>query len=785
MIDALLLRPLPVASPKHLYALGSEEKDENGQAVVGYSFDYPGFRELRAAVKDQASLMAISYPQRINLTYSSEDARERVNLQYVSGWTFAEFGLQPALGRLLTEADDLTPHSHPYVVLSYDYWSTRFGKDPHVLGRTFRAGNDVYEVVGVAPAGFTGTEPGTFTDLFAPIMMYNSDAFENQNWHWFTPWVRVRSGFDVGAVRERLRAALVLHREDQVKTQASLTPREIKEYVSAPVLLTPAGAGVSDLQRAYGRSLVILGSLVAMVLLIACVNVANLKTAQAAARSREMALRVSIGAGRSRLVQLVLIESAWIAAMASVLGSVFAWRAAPFVVGLINPVDQPVRLDLPADFRVTAFSILLTMLATMLFGLAPALRASGIQPASALKGGDDSYSRERFTHGLLAAQVAFCVVVLALTGLFVTTFERLAGQPLGFSSARVITLESVTRTGQGQRPDLWYQVTDHLRSLPRVASAAVAGFALMSGTGWNQNVWANGHSSQGSPPPWFLAVSPSWLDTMRIPLLEGRDFRPNDIFPSVAIVNQTFAHRYFDGQSPVGKSLEMIRDSKKRVRVQIVGLAADARYTGMRGPIAATVYVPFRSLNEAGAPQMESWATFIVRTKDSNPLALASSLRQEVKRARSEFRVANIRTQDELVRSQTVRERLLATLSLFFGVMALVLAGVGLYGVLNYAVTRRRRELGIRIALGADAKDIAGLIALPVFAMIALGVAAGLALVVSTERFIVSLLFEVKATDASMLLWPLFAIAAAGALAALPAVVRAVRIDPAALLRWE
>jgi putative ABC transport system permease protein len=784
MIDALLLRPLPVADPDHLYALGSVRKDEfNGQTEVQYSFDYPGFRQLRAAVKDQASLMAISYPQRINLTYSSDDAMERVYLQYVSGWTFAEFGLKPALGRLLTEADDLAPHSHPYAVLSYDYWSARFGKDPHVLGLAFRTGNDVYQVVGVAPAGFTGTEPGTFTDLYAPTMMYNPEALGNQNWHWFTPWVRVRPGFDVSAVRERLRAALVLHRKEQAKAWPTGTPREIDEYVSAPVVLTSAEAGVSALQRAYARSLVILGLLVAMVLLIACVNVANLRIAQAAARAREMALRVSIGGGRARLVQLVLVENAWIAAMASALGAVFAWRAAPFVVGLINPVDQPVRLDLPTDFRITAFSVLLTLLVTMLFGLAPALRASGIQPASALKGGDDLHSRQRFTHGLLAAQVAFCVVVLMLTGLFVTTFQRLASQPLGFSSARVITLESVTPTGQ--RPDFWYQIADHLRSLAHVEDAAVAGFALMSGSGWNQNVWANGHSPEGDRLPWFLGVSPSWLDTMRIPLLQGRDFRPGDVFPSVAIVNQTFARRYFGVQSPVGKSLETILGAKKRVRVQIVGLAADARYTGMRGPIPATVYVPFRSLNEVGAPQMESWATFVVRTKDPNPMTLASSLRQEVKRARSEFRVANIRTQDELVRSQTIRERLLATLSLFFGLMALVLAGIGLYGVLNYAVTRRRHELGIRIALGARTKDVAGLIAMPIFALIALGTATGLVFAISTERFIASLLFGVKATDASMLLWPILALLAGAFLAALPAVVRAVRIDPATLLRSE
>jgi len=280
----------------------------------------------------------------------------------------------------------------------------------------------------------------------------------------------------------------------------------------------------------------------------------------------------------------------------------------------------------------------------------------------------------------------------------------------------------------------------------------------------------------------FLGISPSWFETMRIPLLGGRQFRSDDAFPSVAIVNQTFARRYFDGQSPVGRTLETASDGK-RVQVQIVGLAADARYLDMRGLIPATVYVPFRNLSEDWIP--DTSAALNVRTKNPNSTALAPLLRQEVRQARSEFRVDSIRTQDELVRAHTIRERLLATLSAFFGVMALVLAGVGLYGVLNHAVTQRQRELGIRIALGAAARDIARRVAVPVLSMIVVGVGAGLAIGVSTEQFIETLLFDVKATDPSMLAWAAFAIVAAAFLAALPPVIRAVRIDPATLLRTE
>ena len=778
LIDALLLRPLAVSDPGSLYVLGSVQ-NENGQTTIQESFNYPGFRLLRAAVKDQASMMAISYPNRSSLTYGSDEDMERVYVQYVSGWTFAEFGLQPALGRLFTESDDLTPGAHPYAVLSHDYWTRRFGKDPQVLGRKFRNGNTAFEVAGVAPAGFTGTEPGTFTDLFIPAMMYDARALESPGWQWFRPWVRLSSGSSLEGVRERLQAAMLVHRQERVKGQRGRPTREIEEYLSAPIVLTPASGGASLLQQTYRRSLVMIGLLVAIVLLIACVNVANLMTAQAAARVREMALRVSIGAGRARLIQLVLMESAWTGFAASGLGIAFAWWAAPFTLGMINPVDTPVRLDLPADLRVTAFALTLTLLVTMLFGLAPALQASGVRPAGALKGAGDGRSRHRLMNTLVAAQVAFCVVVQLVAGLFVSTFDRLTDQPLGFSPARVIILQSVAPAPQ--RPDLWYQVADHLSSLPGVESASVSTFALMSRGSYDRDVRANGRTPEG-PPPVFLGISSGWFETMRIPLLGGRQFRPGDAFPSVAIVNQTFARRYFDGQSPVGRNLETASDGKS-VPVQIVGLAADARYSDMRGPIPATVYVPFRNLSADWIP--DTSAAINVRTKNADPAALAAVLRQEVRRANSGFRVDSMRTQEELVRAHTIRERLLATLSVFFSVTALVLAGVGLYGVLDYAVTQRRRELGIRIALGAGAADIASRVTASVLVMIAFGVAAGLAIGVSTEQFIDSLLFQVKATDPAMLIWAAFAIAAAAFLAALPAVIRAIRTDPATLLRSE
>ncbi len=389
LIDALFLRPLPVAHPEQLYTLTYPYLFE-GQIYSTDGFNYPAFSGLRAAVKDRAELMCISFPQRIDLTFDSDQDTERVWRQYVSGWMFGEFGLKPALGRLLSANDDLTAGAHPYAVISYDYWSRRFGKDPGIIGRTFHTGgNDILEIIGFAPQGFTGTDPGTFTDIFVPNMM-NAQAIGNVNWNAYKIWMRPKPGAGIDEIRARLSAALRSYRQEEVKAWAVARPKQDRDFfIAAPLSLEPAANGRSNTQRGYRRALAIFVVLVSSVLLIACANVANLLTAQAAARAREMALRISIGAGRARLIQLVLMEGACLAVAASALGLAFSRWAAPFIVGRLSSPDQPVRLTLHMDWRVTIFALLLTFAVTLLFGLAPALRASSTKPVVALKGGDD------------------------------------------------------------------------------------------------------------------------------------------------------------------------------------------------------------------------------------------------------------------------------------------------------------------------------------------------------------------------------------------------------------
>lgn len=771
LVDALLLRPLPVRDADRLYAMILRGVGPDGSVRDGEYGEYPQFLLMREAVKADAELIAVSETDRVDLTFGSDKDMERAQRQFVSGWMFNAFGLRPALGRLLSGHDDRALKTSPVAVLSYDYWSRRFGRDPGVIGRKFQLGSDLYEIIGVAPEGFTGTEPGTFTDIFLPCTMYEGAAHDD--WSWFRTFIQMKPGGSQTRVRERLQTIWTAIQTERAKGFTSWPSERRAKYLQQQIVLKPAGAGLSSTQHDYRIALLCIGVIVALVLLIACLNTANLLTAQAAARMQEMALRVSIGAGKSRLIQLVIVESTLLAGLATGAGCLFAWWSAPFIVARINPPDHPARLSLPADWRVLAFLAVLSAGATLLFGLLPALRASSTNPALALKGGDRPHSRQRLMYGLVAAQVAFCFVVHFAADVFVTTLRQLSNQPTGFSSERVLVLETVAKIEQPV--ELWLQTADRLRDLSGVESVAVADAALFGGSTSNGFV-ATGGNAPSPVLALFLGISPGWLQTMKIPLLKGRDLRRTDTAQNAALVNLAFAKEYFHDLEPVGKSF-----TRGKLTFRVVGLVANARYRNLREPMPPVAYIP---LGSPSAHPVRN-ATFLVRTRNPNPYALASLLRQEVTRARSELRVSNVRTQVELNEAQTVRERLLAALAVFFAGVALFLAGIGLYGVLDYSVLQRRRELGIRIAIGATAKEIALQISLGIFVMVALGSAIGGAVGLLLEPRIKTLLYQVRPSDLGVLTVPLLGIILITLLSAMPAIIRGIRIDPVEMLRAE
>jgi putative ABC transport system permease protein len=780
LIDAILLRPLPVAHPENLYSLARISNTFDGQPQDFDGWAYPDFQLMRNAAKDRAKLIAISYDERVDLTYKSDQEIEKAHVAYVSGDMYSSFGIQPALGRVLTDSDDLVPGAQPVAVISHDYWTRRFANDPNVLGKTFRIGNDLFQIVGVSRPPFSGTEPGAMIDIFMPTMMNPSVTRKGSTWHRI--FAIVKPGVAIEPLRANLDAVSRAFETERSKSWTNETPEEIARFIDQKLYFSSASSGASGFQQDNRRALLALSVLVFLVLLIASVNVANLMTAQASARAREMALRVSIGAGRRHLLQLVLIESAIIALLSSALGAFFAAWSAPFVIGNINPPDNPVRLALPADWRVLLFGAILTLFVTCVFGLLPALRASAIQPARALKGGDFPHGRNHLLHALIAAQVAFCFLVLFVSGLFVSTFKQLSQQPLGFTTDRILVLDTVAQDAVSSRT--WLQVADQLRSVAGVECVSVANRALLDHYSNNNSISING-SGPSQALAYFLHVSPGWLNTMKVPLIEGRDFLAADTAPGSAIVNETFVKIFFKGENPIGKSFRELYMEGEGANFQIVGVAHDARYQDVRGATRPVAYLPFYAVTPEGTPVEEQYATFLVRTAAENPLALASALRQAVPHARAELRISNLRTQQEIVEAQTIRERLLATLASFFSVVALLLAAIGLYGVLHYSVLQRRREIGIRMAIGAQAGNIARVVVMDALSMVLVGAVAGLAIGLLSVRYLESLFYHVKPTDIGILAFPALAIFAAALLAAFPPLLRAVRVDPMIALRYE
>jgi predicted permease len=773
LVDAVLLRPLPVANPSRLFAVTIASRDIDGHPEDRDDFDYPTFRAYATVAAGQADLMLVGMAVRRPIQIDGGEPEPAVQ-QFVSGNVFSTFGLQPALGRLLGDSDDVTPDGDAVAVISHDFWRRRFGSDNGVIGKAFRVGGRAIEIVGVAPEGFSGTEPGAMTDFFLPSTM-NAEAFDKPGWSWFRIWLRPRAGIDAEQLRALLQARF---QSDQVARASRFTPdtpkSRIDAYLAQQLLLEPAGSGVSGTQKSFRRPLWILATLAALLLLIACANVANLLLARATSRRAEMALRVSIGAARSRLIQLMLTECALLSVFAGIAAAVFAAWAAPFVVAMLAPAERPVRLVLALDWRTFVLAAGWMLIVTILFGLAPAIRASSVAPIGTIKA--SSLRQRRLMDALVAAQMAFCVFLLFGASLFLGTLEHLEDKPLGFDPTQLIHASAESRARL--TPANWEQLTDALRQIPRVESAAVAGWAPLTGNRWRWAVTIDGTSSD--PSPNWVSVSPGYFQTMRMRVIEGREFRSGDLPPDasrqpsagVAVVNQAFARAYFGGRSPVGRRVIV---NSGAVPMEIVGMTADAVYFSVREPMHPAVFVPLEARNGA--------AVMIRTTAGADDLL--AGLRHEIARIRPGLAVRDLVRYEAIVSQQTIRERLLAALSAFFAALALVVAIIGIYGVLNYAVTRDRRDIGLRMALGARAGDVLTLITRRLLAVIVAGALVGTAGGLGFSRTVRTLLFEMEPTDPAALLAPILALAAAAALAAVPPALRAVRIDPAQTLKSE
>jgi putative ABC transport system permease protein len=797
LIDALILRPLPVREPRRLVYLAYPPFDE--QVGPGdrerTSFSYPSFERLQQASRGRVRLFGLSYQgEPRDFTFGVPRlVAEKARGQYASGAMFSELGMAPAVGRLLLPSDETPPGAHPVAVLSHSFWRRRFGADPTVVGKWFACDHKQFQIVGVAPEGFTGVEPGIRTDFWMPLTTYIGapEALSAGGHQWLRVMGRLTPGVAVEDARVILQPAYANFLRDRVKEAPPDTPKDLlARFVRTPLLVRSGANGLSDLRLDFERPLWILAAVVGLVLLIACSNVANLLTARAAAREREMALRMSIGAGRARLIQQLLIESALMSSIACTLGVVFAAAAAPTIVAMLAPSEAPVYLELHANWRVLAFVALLVTLASLLFGLVPALRASSAAPIGALKAaGGRVIGRIGLLRPLVAAQVAFSLAVMFLASLLVASFVRLTTIDMGFTKSG-ITLLKIWSDELGEREEknvvavnaLAWQVLERVRQMPSVDAASLSFWGLFEGSAWSSLVKIPGRQTD-SREVYYLEVSPGFMPTMGIRLLDGRDFLLRDVEqyaasphgPTPVIVNDAFVRRYFAGARPIGRRFDRMAGRGPSEPQDIVGVVANAKYRDVRENGAPTVYLPARGLNGK---------TLQVRSS-ADPDTLVRQIRAELTRIDPAVTIVNVMQQSTLIDNTLIKERLLALLSGFFGLVSLVLAVIGLYGVLSYSVVQRTREIGIRIALGARQHAVVRSVLTDIMSVTGIGLVTGLVGGLALARFVRTLLYEVTPFDAMSIALPVGVLLAAAVVAAIPPARRAARVDPIEALRCE
>jgi predicted permease len=778
LVEALILRPLPVYRPGQLvYLAFPTYTPERPEADT---FNDPTFARLREASRGHVDLFAMSTQVMRSAAFADAGgAREQIRTQYVSGDAFDSLGVGPAAGRVITPRDDETPGTQPVAVVSHAFWMRRFGGDPGIVGRWLTLEARPLQIVGVAEPRFTGIEPGRPTDVWIPYAMYNPRAFGNFDFNWFRVLGRLRDGVRIEEAHSVLQTAFMNLRRDRVdRLGPGRSPDSIARYLSTPIYLRSAANGPSPLRRQFERPLWILIAIASLVLLIAGSNVANLYLARTAAREREMALRLSIGASRTRLIQQLLIESALVAAAACVLGLLFAAVSAPAVVEMLAPADDRVQLDLRLDWRGLTVAAGLTVLTTALFGLVPAVRASGVAPLTALKTGARSGTRTGVMRPFVAMQVAFGLVVLFVGSLLVLSFARVSSVNPGFSSSNVLllSLEQARNVDPVQQRGALNQVLDRLRSVPGVQAVSSAEYNVV-GRAWTHNIRVPGTAYETIEVT-MAPVTDGFFETMRVPVVSGRAFTGADMearASSSIVINEAMAALYFGRGPAVGRTLKARFGADTDADAhEVVGVVKDTRYD-LRKPAAPIVYIPLR-LRNAG--------TIHVRVA-ANPSSLESRLREEVRAAHPMFWVTTLRQQSALVGDTLLRERLLALLSGFFAVVGLALAAIGVYGVLSYAVVQRTREIGIRMALGARQFRVVRTVIADTGIAVLAGAACGLTGGVYVSRFAQSLLFEVTPFDFWSLALPIGMLLAAASLAAALPASRAARVDPVIALRSE
>ena len=792
LVYQVVLRSLPVRDPGTLVSLESNDysfgwtRRDNNQTV----FSYPMYEALRDHNQVFTGLIArAAFPA--TLAYRGEAARATVEV--VTGNFFEVLGVKPALGRLLLPSDDGAPGQNPVVVLGYTWWRNHLGADPKILNSRIVVNSRPVLVVGVAPRGFRGLLTGNDPEFFAPVsMMAMISPGWDRNEHPDSYWLSVVGRLRPGVSRQRAAAMLLpLFRSamrDEIPHMKDITREARKRLLEKPIMVQPAAQGVNTLRAQWQTPLMVLMVMVGLVLLIACANVANLLIARATARQREIAIRLAVGATRWQLVRQLLTESGLLAVAGGLLGLFLSENLTEGLLALL-PADATGGWLAPQmDVRLLLFSIALSLLTGMLFGLVPALHAmrSGVAPAlkEQTTGMSASGSQSRTRQGLIVAQICISLLLLIGAGLFTRSLVNLVHSDPGFRADHLVAFTidpSLSGYTLERRLALFHELEQRLSALPGVTSAARAQFFPFGGWNWGNGIKAPGSRNAGQQ---YVdcgenSIGPGYFATLGIPLLAGREFNANDnaAGAKVAILNETFARFLFEGANPIGRHIQI---GSINADAEIVGVVKDSRYGDLREKPERFMYVPFEQEGDDFTRQ----SAFLVRTGGGDRSVMTAA-RAIVKQLDANLPIERLTSMRLVIDDSIYTDRLMATLAIAFGVLAAILAAVGLYGTVSYSVARRTREFGIRLVLGAAPQSVLLSVMREVGWLLAVGVGVGLPLSYGLARLAESQLFGIRAHDPWAIAGAMLVIAVVGLFAGLAPAVRAMRIEPVHALRYE
>lgn len=793
VMNAVIYRTLPIREPERLVLFGEGRGAGSTEGFPGGDtqlFTYPFYRLLLATNGSFEAVTALSsISESIPATVSGAAEQELVLAQLVSGTFFSTLGVPPAAGRLFTTADDLTPGDHPVAVISHRFWERRFGRNPDIVGRTVRHRFTTYTIVGVAAPEFFGISPGSSPDIWLPLSMQREvspgwHGLENKRFQSLYVLGRLKDGVAPGQAGSEVNVLFQSYWKELLGQSPSET--DLSSLSRAQVRLNSASTGISSLRRRYSASLRILLGVSALVLVIACANLAGLLLARSGARARELAVRMAIGAARTRLIRQMLTESALLAGVGSAVGLLLSVWLGRLLIRMASSGDSPLDIHVGLEPRVILFALLASVATTLLFGILPALRASGFELAPVLRDGRgvvSGGSRQPLGRALVVGQVALSLALLGGAGLLLRSLNKLASVPTGFEGKQVLVF-GVDAVAAGYSQDeklaaLYDRLEERVNVTPGVKSSAFS-FVTFNLGGWSEGVTSDvpdGGSGETSVT-YFNVAGQGFFDAMRLPVLSGRAFTRHDMTnsPPVAVINETMARRFFPGGPAVGRRFGIGGRGNAR-QFEVIGVVKDAKYQTLDEKPTSMAYLP-RS-------QRPGYLENLVVRFEGDPAAVARNVRQAFKETDSKLVLTGGETLAERVSRSIGRPRMIARLCSGFGFLAVLLSALGLYGLLSHAVVRRTNEIGVRMALGAVPSQVLGMILKEAFFLLGLGVVVGLPVTLVSGRWLREQLYDITPYDPVSLAIAVGVLSVVALSAGFLPARRAALVEPMAALRKD